>query len=89
MASANCSNSCRLSAFPHGAETAEILMVGSYWRGSGNEKNSRLGYLLFLEIYYSLLPSMFGERARGRELANKTGDEQKICDFANKPDISQ
>ena len=74
MASTNCSNSCRLSAFPHGAETAENLMVGSYWRGSGNEKNSRLGYLLFLEIDYSLLPSMFGGRARGRKLANKTGD---------------
>ena len=59
-------------------------MVGSYWRGSGNEKNSRLGYLLFLEIDYSLLPSMFGGRARRRKLANKTGDKQTICDFANK-----
>ena len=64
-------------------------MVGLYWRGSGNEKNSRLGYLLFLEIYYSLLPSMFGGRERGRELAINTGDKQTICDFANKPGISK
>ena len=34
-----------------------------------------LGYLLFLVIYYSLLPSMFGGRARGRGLANNSGNQ--------------
>ena len=64
-------------------------MVGSYWRGSGNEKNSRLGYLLFLEIDYSLLPSMFGGRARGRELVNKPGISKQQREFANKQEISK
>ena len=34
MASTNCSNSCRLSAFPHGAETAETAERESFTHGA-------------------------------------------------------
>ena len=48
-----------------------------------------LGYLLFLEIDYSLLPSMFGGRARGRELANKPEISKQSVILQTKPEICQ